>query len=139
MGTLALAFGSDACRSENARAGELSAAGLPDFDSRLLEGLPPATVEQVLALRTDRWAAGSAHRAAVSSEVRVASRELLSLDDDRMVIATDLEVSITRAGLFQLSFVLPAGLDVETLTGPGPQPMDGNLGRRSATRDAAPT
>ncbi|MCX6953427.1 MAG: hypothetical protein NTV51_14850 [Verrucomicrobia bacterium] len=56
--------------------------------------------------------------APVAPEVRVTSRQVLSLDDDRMVMAVDLHVAITRVGLFKLSFPLPEGLEVEALSGP---------------------
>src|SRR5208337_1603426 len=36
----------------------------------------------------------------------------------RLVMAVDLGVSITRAGLFKLSFPLPEGLELEALSGP---------------------
>jgi hypothetical protein len=55
--------------------------------------------------------------AAVAPEVRVTGRQVLSLDDDRLVMAVDLAASITRVGLFKLSFVLPKGLEVEALSG----------------------
>src|ERR1017187_184478 len=54
---------------------------------------------------------------AVNPEVRVASREVLSLGGDRLVMAVDLNATITRAGLFKLSFALPDGLELEALSG----------------------
>jgi hypothetical protein len=55
--------------------------------------------------------------ASVTPEVRVTSRQVLSLDDDRMVMSVDLRLAITRVGLFKLSFVLPDGLEVEAASG----------------------
>ena len=54
---------------------------------------------------------------AVEPDVRVTSRETLSLSEDRTLLAVDLQVSVTRAGIFQLSFPLPEDLEVETLSG----------------------
>src|SRR5205085_351960 len=83
---------------------------------RTREGQPFAAVQQV-------WRYGpTAGRvelkvAPVAPEVRVTSRQVLSLDDDRIVMAVDLRVAITRVGLFKLSFALPEGLEVEALSG----------------------
>lgn len=54
---------------------------------------------------------------AVEPDVRVTSRESLSLGEDRILLAAELQVSVTRAGVFQLSFPLPDTMEVETLTG----------------------
>lgn len=120
VGLLALAFGGDA-QPESIRATDLSAVNAQDFDAALLprtrEGQPLAAVQQV-------WRYGPTDGrvelkiAPVAPEVRVSSRQVLSLDDDRMVMAVDLRVAITRVGLFKLSFPLPDGLEVEALSGP---------------------
>lgn len=55
---------------------------------------------------------------AVESDVRVESQQTLSLGEDRNVLVATLNVSITRAGIFRLSFPLPTGLDVESISGP---------------------
>ncbi len=119
VGMIALAFGGDA-QPEGARPTGLTAVNVQDFDAGLVpashSGQPLVTVQQV-------WRYGQAAGrvdltvAPVAPEVRVASRQVLSLDDDRLVMAVDLHVTITRVGLFQLSFLLPEGLDVEALSG----------------------
>jgi hypothetical protein len=53
----------------------------------------------------------------VEPDVRVVSRQTLSLGEDRTLLAATLEVSVGRAGIFKLSFALPAGLDVESISG----------------------
>ncbi|MGA2053467.1 MAG: hypothetical protein ABSH19_09160, partial [Opitutales bacterium] len=55
---------------------------------------------------------------AVEPDVRVVSRQTLSLGEDRVVLAAGLDVTIARAGIFQLSFNLPKGLELESLSGP---------------------
>jgi hypothetical protein len=55
---------------------------------------------------------------AVVPDIRIESQETLSLGEDRTVLAANLVAVITRAGIFRLSFILPTGLDVETLSGP---------------------
>ncbi len=119
VGTLAIAFGGDA-QPEGARATDLSSINIQDFDTSLIptakDGRPLATLQQAW-----RFGQTGGHVdlkiAAVAPEVRVASRQVFSLDDDRMVMAVDLGVAITRVGLFKLSFVLPEGLEVEALSG----------------------
>lgn len=119
VGMIALAFGGDA-QAEGIRTTELSPVNLQDFDASLLpqgrDNHPSASLQNV-------WRYGQTGGrvdlkiAAVAPEVRVASRQVLSLDDDRLVMAVDLNVAITRVGLFKLSFVLPEGLEVEALNG----------------------
>jgi hypothetical protein len=119
VGMIAIAFGADAQPEAVAAAG-LSAVSIDDFEPGLLprtrDGKPLAAVQQV-------WRYGQSggrvdlRIAAVAPEVRVAGRQVLSLDDDRLVIAVDLHVTITRAGLFKLSFALPEGLELEALSG----------------------
>ena len=119
VGLMAIAFGGDA-QSEGVKVTGLSTINVQDFDATLLpttrDGRPLATVQQV-------WRYGQAGGkvelkiSAVAPEVRVAGRQVFSLDDDRMVMAVDLNVAITRVGLFKLSFVLPEGLEIEALSG----------------------
>jgi hypothetical protein len=55
---------------------------------------------------------------AVEPDLRIESQQTLSLGDDRIVLAANLSTTVTRAGIFRLSFALPAGLDVESISGP---------------------
>ncbi len=120
VGTLGLAFGTDA-QPEGLRATGLSIVSAQDFDLSLLpraaEGPPAATLQHA-------WRHGAAAArvelkvAAVAPEVRATSRQVISLDDDRLVMAVDLRVAIARVGLFKLSFALPEGLEVEAVSGP---------------------
>ncbi len=54
---------------------------------------------------------------AVEPDVRVETQDTLSLGEDRTVLAANASVSITRAGIFRLSFVMPEGFDVESISG----------------------
>src|SRR5204862_4536405 len=54
---------------------------------------------------------------AVEPDVRVESQATVSLGEDRTVLAANLAVTITRAGIFRLSFQLPIGFDVESISG----------------------
>jgi hypothetical protein len=120
VGMLALAFCSDA-QPEGVQATGLSPVNLQDFDASIL---PRGTDRQPLGTLQHVWrysqAGGSValKAAPVAPEVRVSGRQVFSLDDDRLVMAADLVVTITRGGLFKLSFALPETLEVEALSGP---------------------
>ena len=53
----------------------------------------------------------------VEPDVRVESNQTLSLGEDRILLALTLNVEVTRAGVFKLSFLMPPGMDVESATG----------------------
>ncbi|MCB1229156.1 MAG: hypothetical protein KDN19_02755 [Verrucomicrobiae bacterium] len=115
VGLVGLAFGPDA-QPENVTATGMSAVNLGDFDASLLPG------EGIVLHRVFRYGAeeGSGLEVKVSPvdpEVRVTSRQVISLGDERLVVSIQFTAEITRAGLFQLSFPLPEGLEVESLTG----------------------
>ena len=119
IGMIGLAFGNDA-QPEAVQPKNLSPIDIEDFDSSLIprdrDGQPLAVLQQVYRYSGD---AGSVDLkvAPVAPEVRVTAKQVLSLGDDRLVLAADLTVEITRAGVFKLSFELPEGLDVEALSG----------------------
>ena len=46
---------------------------------------------------------------AVEPDVVVETQSTLSLGEDRVVLAANVNVEITRAGIFRLSFLLPPG------------------------------
>jgi hypothetical protein len=53
----------------------------------------------------------------VQPEIKVQATQLLSLGEERVVLAADLDVEISRAGIFNVSFALPPGLEPEAATG----------------------
>src|SRR4029077_8734796 len=65
----------------------------------------------------DIKATASLKASPVEPDVRVETQNTLSLGEDRTVLAVNANVSITRAGIFRLSFVMPAGFDVESIAG----------------------
>ncbi len=121
IGFLALAFGEEA-QPETVNVEGLSRVNPEDFNAKLLprdkEGNPLALLQNAF-----RYGSGDvmAHVkvAAVAPELRADSWQLVSLGEDRLVVATDLTVTITRSGVFRLAVDLPEGLDVETATGEG--------------------
>ena len=119
IGLLGLATG-DEVQLDNVTAETFAPFNLEDFPGNLA----PALAQQIPGLtvrRAFRYADVKATVAlkasAVEPDVRVESQDTLSLGEDRTLLAVNATVDITRAGIFRLSFVLPAGMDVESITG----------------------
>jgi hypothetical protein len=114
VGLIAIAFGPDA-QPEKSEPKTMSAVNLGDFDASLIPN------KQAVLHRVYRYGAEGGELALrvapVASEVRVTSKQVLSLGDERVVLGVNFAAVISRAGLFQLSFPLPDGLEVESLTG----------------------
>ena len=125
----------------NGAAGELGLAALGtgsevQLDSASVDGLAPINLEDfpvVMAQSVQSEFAGltvrrayrySSHAAgltlkasAVQPDIRITSSQRLSLGEDRSVLLVNLDSQITRAGVFKLSFALPTGLEIESITG----------------------
>jgi hypothetical protein len=119
IGMLGLATGSEV-QLDTVTPDALTAINLEDFQSWLLaraqQQFPGLTLRR--AFRYASATAGAVMAAsAVEPDVRVESQQTLSLGEDRTLLAATLAVEITRAGIFRLSFPLPAGLDVESISG----------------------
>lgn len=120
VATLALAFGNEA-QPEGIATSGLAAVALEDFS---MGDLPVANERQAApvvqsAYRVIGDTAGISLRiAAVTPEIRVTSRQVLSLGEDRLVLVADLDVTIARAGVFRLGLTVPAGLELESASSP---------------------
>lgn len=115
VGLVAVAFGPEA-RPEKVEPKIMTIVNPGDFDASLITNAQ-ATLHCVYRYGTDGGEL-AVRVAPVASEVRVSSKQVLSLGDERVVLAGNFAVEISRAGLFQLSFPLPDGLEVESLSGP---------------------
>lgn len=114
VGLLAVAFGSEA-QPEKVEAEGMSQVNLGDFDASLLSD-SKVTLHRVYRYGVDEGGL-KVLVAQVAPEVRAVSRQVLSLGDERVVLSINFAAAITRAGLFQLSFPLPDGYEVESLSG----------------------
>src|SRR5439155_8616782 len=85
--------------------------------SPLQAQVPGLTVRRAFRY-ADSQATASLKASAVEPDVRVETQDTLSLGEDRTVLAANATVDITRAGIFRLSFLMPAGFDVESISGP---------------------
>src|SRR5204863_7329377 len=93
---------------------------LEDFPGEVAAALP-APIPGLTVRRAFRYAdtkaVASVKASPVEPDVRVETQDTVSLGEDRTVLAANLTVSITRAGIFRLSFLMPSGFDVESITG----------------------
>jgi hypothetical protein len=99
----------------------LSPINLEDFPGEAVAALqgqiPDLTLRRAFRY-SDTNASVALRAAAVEPDVRVETDDTLSLGEDRTVLADDFAVDITRAGIFELSFLMPAGFDVESISSP---------------------
>jgi hypothetical protein len=119
IGLLGVATGNEV-QLDDVGAENFSQINLEDFPDNVAQ--PLAVQIPGLAVRrafrySDVGATVSIKASAVEPDVRVETQDTLSLGEDRTVLASTANVTITRAGIFKLSFVMPAGFDVETISG----------------------
>ncbi len=119
IGLLGVATGNEV-QLDDVGAETFSAINLEDFSGNVAQ--PLAAQFPGLALRrafrySDLAASALLKASPVEPDVRVETRDTLSLGEDRTVLATTADVAITRAGIFKLSFVMPPGFDVESISG----------------------
>ncbi len=119
IGLLGVATGNEV-QLDNVTANKFSPINLEDFPGNLAQALqseiPGLTVRRAFRY-ADVKATASLKASAVEPDVRVETQSTLSLGEDRTVLAVNATLDITRAGIFRLSFVLPAGMDVESVSG----------------------
>ncbi|MGI9471758.1 MAG: hypothetical protein ACR2NZ_09520 [Rubripirellula sp.] len=114
VGLVAIAFSADS-QPEKLEAEGMSVVNLGDFDKSLITN-KDAVLHRVYRFGSDSGEI-TLRVAPVEPEVRLISKQVLSLGDERVVLGINFAAEISRAGLFQLSFPLPDGLEVESLTG----------------------
>ena len=119
IGLVGVATGSEVQLDEVLVEG-VAAINLDDFPVTALAPMQQQVAGLALR-RAYRYSAAGAKltvkASAVEPDVRVESQQTISLSEDRVVLAATLDIDVTRAGIFKLSFPLPAGLDVESITG----------------------
>ncbi len=119
---LGLAFGTEA-QPGKITVEKLSVVNVDDFDASLIpltsqggKARPRGILHKVY-----RSASGAGSLtlqvAPVMPEVRVVSSQELTLGSERILLSAVLNANITRSGIFKLSFKVPDGMEVESLTG----------------------
>ena len=102
---------------------QVNADGFAPINLEDFPGLPGFARMDGLTLRrayryTDSARTSELRAVAVEADVRVEAQQTLSLGEDRVLLAAKWSVEINRAGIFKLSFTLPTGFDVESISGP---------------------
>ncbi len=119
IGLLGVATGNEV-QLDTVTAETLAPINLEDFPGNIAPvfgaQIPGLTVRRAFRY-ADVKATAAVKASAVEPDVRVESQDTLSLGEDRALLASNATVDITRAGIFRLSFALPAGMDVESIAG----------------------
>ncbi len=118
---LGLAFGREA-QPGKITVQDLSEVNVDDFDQSLIPIIPNTKGQKRGILhKVYRSVSGKGSLnlrvAPVKPELRVVSRQELTLGSERTLLSAHMQASITRAGIFKLSFPLPKGMEVESLSG----------------------
>lgn len=119
LGSVGVATGSEV-QLDDVKAEALSPLNLEDSPGHVLQPLRNQVAGLTLrrAFRSaDALGTVTVKASPVEPDVRVETQETLSLGEDRTVLAVNAMMVVTRAGIFRVSFVLPAGLDVESING----------------------
>lgn len=118
IGLLGVATGGEV-QLDSVVAANASAINLEDFP-RGTSGALDAQIPGLTVRRAYRYADTNASfvikASAIEPDVRAEIQDTLSLSEDRTVVASKIAVDITRAGIFRLSFVLPTGYDIESVS-----------------------
>ncbi len=118
-GVAAIATGGEV-QLDSVAAPAFSAINLEDFPGNaageLQAEIPGLSIRRAFRY-SDTLALITLKASAVEPDVRVQSEDTLSLGEDRTVLAENLTANITRAGVFDLSFLMPVGFDVESVSG----------------------
>lgn len=92
-----------------------------DFPSTLLElcrdQFPDAGIRRAFRYGQPSLASLTLSAEPVAPHVAVTTNERLSIGEDRTLLATAVDAQISRAGVFHLSFALPAGMNVDSVSG----------------------
>ncbi len=119
IGLLGVATGNEV-QLDDVGAEKISPINLEDFPSgvagTLAAQFPGLTVRRAFRY-SDPQATALLKASPVEPDVRVETQDTLSLGEDRTLLASTADVTITRAGIFKLSFVMPDGFDVESISG----------------------
>ena len=121
VGLIGMAFGPEV-QPEGLKAEGLSKVNPSDFSSKLI---PVTNGNQPLATLLHAFRYGPAKASLslrvnpVAPELRSTIWQLVSLGEDRLLVSADIDVLITRSGVFRLQLEVPESLEVESATGEG--------------------
>lgn len=120
VGIFGLAFSDDA-QPDNLRTEGLAPANIGDFKASLLKQAQSLNVGYSLH-KVYRYSKDTAQLSLkiepVDAELRVTSNQVLSLGEERIVLSIQADVNILRAGIFELQFPIPDGMEIESISSP---------------------
>jgi hypothetical protein len=82
-----------------------------------VRGRGPLTVRRAFRYQQAEQVSVAIHTERVLPEIRVTESGTVSVADERIVLATKLNLRISKAGIFSVELGMPPGFDVETLSG----------------------
>jgi hypothetical protein len=104
----------------NVETGSATAINLEDFPSANVEELKHLGRAPALR-RAYRWGAVGdsivVQALPVQPDLRVTTRETVSLGEDRILLKAEITAQVNRAGLFKFSMPIPADYDIEAVSG----------------------
>ncbi|MGC8743060.1 MAG: hypothetical protein ACP5T0_04180 [Verrucomicrobiia bacterium] len=119
VGMIGVATGNEV-QLESVKENNLSPVNLEDFPQSLVNEM----VKNVAGLTLRRAFRYSEPKAAITisvsavqPDIRAESQETISLGEDRSLLASQLKFTVTRAGIFKVSFILPQEYEVESISG----------------------
>lgn len=119
LGVAGIATGNEV-QLDSAQPEGLSPINLEDFPTNLVASLQ-GHVSGLTLRRAFRYSDTSGtftvRASPVQPDVRVESQDTVSLGEDRTILAANSVVTINRAGIFRLSFIMPPNFDVESISG----------------------
>ncbi len=114
VGTMGIAFRGKT-QAEGLTAEGLLEVNLADFQSELIKDRS-AVLHRAYRYR-EQPAELALQLVAVEPEVRVVTEETLSLGAERTLYSVNARLDVARAGIFNFRFPIPAGFEVESLSG----------------------
>lgn len=120
VGMLGYGFGAES-QPDNDKVEGLLEVNIADFNKELLkeaQTIQPSFVLHKAYRYGNEGGNIKLKVAAVAPEIRVESQQVIRLTDERLTMQIEAVVDITRAGVFELKFKIPAGLIVESVNGP---------------------
>ncbi len=119
VGTIGIATSNEAQIKELAPSG-LTPIDPQDFPRKLLElcraQFPDAGIRQAFRY-SNPAAALELSVEPVTPHIAITTNERLSIGEDRTLLAATIDAQISRAGIFHLSFLLPAGMNIDSVSG----------------------
>ena len=119
VGMIGYGFGNDA-QPDKVTAEGLSAVNIGDFNKALLaqaKQIQKSFVLHKAYLYGKQAGKINLKVAAVAPEVRVESKQVIRLTEEKITYQVEAFTTITRAGVFELRFNVPDGLEVESVNG----------------------